>query len=193
MTPVMSQPAVPVGIMEGRGATATYLWEAGWVPFTVLWNSTGQPAVLRPGRVLAHRPAAGRAVGGAAQRGGNPPLPRRSTRARATLGGPPPARGIGPGRRTTARRPWRVVVLFSVGRVAPLGGCELALGGLEDAGAVLVGALVGADLLGAVVVALGEDGLDLGDGQLVVAGPRLVAAQRADAAQDRGAVLFLRS
>ena len=48
MTPVMSQPAVPVGIMEGRGATATYLWEAGWVPFTVLWNSTGQPAVSVP-------------------------------------------------------------------------------------------------------------------------------------------------
>ena len=48
MTPVMSQPAVPVGIMEGRGATATYLWETGWVPFTVLWNSTGQPAVSVP-------------------------------------------------------------------------------------------------------------------------------------------------
>ena len=34
--------------MEGRGATATYLWETGWVPFTVLWNSTGQPAVSVP-------------------------------------------------------------------------------------------------------------------------------------------------
>ena len=48
MTPVMSQPAVPAGIMEGRGATATYLWETGWVPFNVLWNSTGQPAVSVP-------------------------------------------------------------------------------------------------------------------------------------------------
>jgi amidase len=48
MTPVMSQPAVPAGIMEGRGATMTYLWETGWVPFTVLWNSTGQPAVSVP-------------------------------------------------------------------------------------------------------------------------------------------------
>jgi amidase len=48
MTPVMSQPAVPVGHMEGRGATATYLWETGWVPFTVLWNSTGQPAISVP-------------------------------------------------------------------------------------------------------------------------------------------------
>jgi amidase len=34
--------------MEGRGATATYLWETSWVPFNVLWNSTGQPAVSVP-------------------------------------------------------------------------------------------------------------------------------------------------
>src|SRR3954454_14054078 len=65
----------------------------------------------------------------------------------------------------------------------------LALGGPEDAGAVLVGTLVGADLPGAVVVALGEHGLDLGGGQLVVARPRLVTAQRGDAAEHRGAVL----
>src|SRR3954471_12190365 len=48
MMPVMSQPAVPAGIMEGRGATVTYFWEVGWVPFNVLWNSTGQPAVSVP-------------------------------------------------------------------------------------------------------------------------------------------------
>jgi amidase len=48
LTPVMSQPAVPAGIMEGRGATATYLWETGWVPFSVLWNATGQPAASIP-------------------------------------------------------------------------------------------------------------------------------------------------
>src|SRR4051812_47901072 len=64
------------------------------------------------------------------------------------------------------------------------GAGELALGGLEHAGACLVGALVGADGLGAGVVGLAERGLDLGGGQLVVAGPRLVAAQRADASQD---------
>jgi amidase len=34
--------------MEGRGAIATYLWETSWVPFTVLWNSTGQPAASIP-------------------------------------------------------------------------------------------------------------------------------------------------
>ena len=48
LTPVMSEPAVPAGIMEGRGATATYQWETGWVPFNVLWNSTGQPAASVP-------------------------------------------------------------------------------------------------------------------------------------------------
>jgi amidase len=48
LTPVMSTPAVPAGIMEGRGATVTYLWESGWVPFTILWNVTGQPAASIP-------------------------------------------------------------------------------------------------------------------------------------------------
>ncbi len=45
---MMSEPAVPAGIMEGRGATATYIWESGWVPFTILWNITGQPAASVP-------------------------------------------------------------------------------------------------------------------------------------------------
>ncbi len=48
LTPMMSEPAVRAGIMEGRGATATYNWETGWVPFSVLWNSTGQPAASVP-------------------------------------------------------------------------------------------------------------------------------------------------
>ena len=48
LTPVMSEPAVRAGIMEGRGATATYMWESGWVPFTILWNITGQPAASVP-------------------------------------------------------------------------------------------------------------------------------------------------
>jgi amidase len=48
MTPVLSSPAVRAGLMEGRGATVTYLWAAGWVPFNVLWNSTGQPAASVP-------------------------------------------------------------------------------------------------------------------------------------------------
>lgn len=48
LTPTISEPAVPAGIMEGRGATVTYLWESGWVPFTILWNITGQPAASVP-------------------------------------------------------------------------------------------------------------------------------------------------
>ncbi|HEY4828416.1 MAG TPA: amidase [Solirubrobacteraceae bacterium] len=48
LTPVMAEPAVPAGVMEGRGAAATYLWESSWVPFTVLWNITGQPAASVP-------------------------------------------------------------------------------------------------------------------------------------------------
>lgn len=26
----------------------TYLWESAWVPFTILWNITGQPAASVP-------------------------------------------------------------------------------------------------------------------------------------------------
>jgi hypothetical protein len=55
-----------------------------------------------------------------------------------------------------------------VGQGRRSGASELALGGLEHAGAALVGALIGADLLGALVIGVGEDRHDLGDGQLVV-------------------------
>ena len=48
LMPMLSAPAVPAQLMEGRGATVTYLWESGWVPFGVLWNSTGQPAASVP-------------------------------------------------------------------------------------------------------------------------------------------------
>src|SRR3954451_17089999 len=48
LTPILAAPAVPAQIMEGRGATVTYLWESSWVPFGVLWNSTGQPAASVP-------------------------------------------------------------------------------------------------------------------------------------------------
>ena len=48
LMPMLSEPAVPAQIMEGRGATVTYQWESGWAPFGVLWNSTGQPAASVP-------------------------------------------------------------------------------------------------------------------------------------------------
>jgi hypothetical protein len=67
----------------------------------------------------------------------------------------------------------------------------LALGGFEDAGAVLVRALVGADLLDAGLVGLADDGDRLGDGELVVAGPRLVGLEGGAALDDRRAVLVL--
>jgi amidase len=64
LTPVMAAPAVPAGIMEGRGATVTYLWETGWVPFTILWNITGQPAASIPaGFSAAGLPLAVQVVG----------------------------------------------------------------------------------------------------------------------------------
>jgi amidase len=48
LTPVLAGPPVRAGLMEGRGATVTYMWATGWVPFNVLWNSTGQPAASVP-------------------------------------------------------------------------------------------------------------------------------------------------
>ncbi|HWT24714.1 MAG TPA: amidase family protein, partial [Solirubrobacteraceae bacterium] len=48
LTPVLSRPPARAGIMEGRGATVTYLWESGYAPFCILWNSTGQPAASVP-------------------------------------------------------------------------------------------------------------------------------------------------
>ena len=48
LTPVMAEPAVPAGLMEGRGAAVTYQWATGWVPFNVIWNATGQPAASVP-------------------------------------------------------------------------------------------------------------------------------------------------
>ena len=48
LMPMLAAPAIPAQLMEGRGATVTYLWESGWVPFGVLWNSTGQPAASVP-------------------------------------------------------------------------------------------------------------------------------------------------
>ena len=76
----------------------------------------------------------------------------------------------------------------SVGRLRV---CHFAFSGLTDAGAVLVGALVGQDLLDTLVVPFGENSLHLGGSQLVIARPRLVAAQGGDPAEDRGAVLVL--
>ena len=91
LTPVMSEPAVPAGIMEGRGATATYLWATGWVPFEALWNSTGQPAASVPaGFSATGLPLAVQIVGRPARRG-DAAVPRRAARSGASVGRPSPA------------------------------------------------------------------------------------------------------
>jgi amidase len=48
LMPMMSRPAPAAQVMEGRGALATWHWQSGWVPFGVLFNSTGQPAASVP-------------------------------------------------------------------------------------------------------------------------------------------------
>ena len=54
LMPIMSRPAAPAQVMEGRGAFATWQWESSWVPFGVLWNSTGQPAASVPAGFSKH-------------------------------------------------------------------------------------------------------------------------------------------
>ena len=89
LTPVMSTPAVPAGIMEGRGAIATYNWETGWVPFTILWNITGQPAASVPAGICRRWPATRGAAGRPPRRRAHPALARRRARGRAALDRPP--------------------------------------------------------------------------------------------------------
>jgi amidase len=54
LMPMMATPAQPAQVMEGRGAFATWQWESAWVPFGVLWNSTGQPAMSVPAGFSKH-------------------------------------------------------------------------------------------------------------------------------------------
>ena len=91
LTPVMSAARGAAGLMEGRGATVTYLWETGWVPFNVLWNSTGSP----PRRCPPASPT--RACRSPCSSSGAPTPRRRCCRS------PRSSRPPGPGR-TAARR-----------------------------------------------------------------------------------------
>ena len=54
LTAITASPAQPAQAMEGRGAFATWAWESAWVPFGVLWNSTGQPAMSVPAGFSKH-------------------------------------------------------------------------------------------------------------------------------------------
>ncbi len=92
LTPVMSAPAARAGVMEGRGATVTYLWMSGWVPFNVLWNSTGPARRLRAGGHVVRRPAARGAARRAAGGRGDAPVAGRPARGRPPVGRPATAR-----------------------------------------------------------------------------------------------------
>ena len=110
LTPVLSQPAVPTGLMEGRGATVTYLWATGWVPFNVLWNATGQPAASVPAGFSEDGSAARGPDRRASQRRGDAAVARRAVGNRPAVGGPPPAHVLraathGRGGPATRRRP----------------------------------------------------------------------------------------
>jgi len=51
LTPTVAQPPVKVGALapkEGESATAFIENAAAWVPFTPVWNATGQPAISLP-------------------------------------------------------------------------------------------------------------------------------------------------
>ncbi len=74
--------------MEGRGATVTYFWETGWVPFTILWNITGQPAASVPaGFSREGLPLAVQIVGRPGDER-NGPRPGRGARGGAPVGRP---------------------------------------------------------------------------------------------------------
>jgi amidase len=48
MTPVVSTPPFPTGRWEGRGWVWTLTGNAPVIPFTSVWNQTGQPAASVP-------------------------------------------------------------------------------------------------------------------------------------------------
>ncbi len=54
LMPIMSRPAPAAQVVEGRGAFATWQWQSSWVPFGVLFNSTGQPAASVPAGFSKH-------------------------------------------------------------------------------------------------------------------------------------------
>ena len=110
---MLSAPAVPAQLMEGRGATVTYLWESGWAPFGVLWNSTGQPAASVPAGFDAHGLPLAVQLVGAPARGGHAADPRGD-------------RSKTPGRGNLTARPRSIA---SVRR--RMAGCRICSGELE--------------------------------------------------------------
>jgi amidase len=51
LTPTVAQPPLPIGALAPKDGERAFQWllnAAGWVPFTPVWNVTGQPAVSLP-------------------------------------------------------------------------------------------------------------------------------------------------
>ena len=82
LTPVMSAPAVPAGIMEGRGATVTYFWETRLGPVHDPLEHHRPARRLGPGRILRRGAAARGADRGPARETSErcSPWPRSSRR-----------------------------------------------------------------------------------------------------------------
>ena len=62
VTPTVAQPPLPIGALapqEGEPAFQWLLNAAEWVPFTPVWNVTGQPAISLP----LHESGAGLPIG----------------------------------------------------------------------------------------------------------------------------------
>ena len=106
LTPMMSQPAVPTGLMEGRGATVTYMWETGWVPFNVALERDRPARRVGSSGLLRGRPATrGPDRGAAARRGARCSRSRRSSKppGRGRTAARPTPRSRSPCRRRSAR------------------------------------------------------------------------------------------
>jgi amidase len=51
LTPTVAQPPLPIGALAPKDGEPAFQWllnAAGWVPFTPVWNVTGQPAISLP-------------------------------------------------------------------------------------------------------------------------------------------------
>ena len=62
LTPTVAQPPLPIGALAPKDGEPAFQWllnAAAWVPFTPVWNVTGQPAISLP----LHQSAAGLPIG----------------------------------------------------------------------------------------------------------------------------------
>ena len=108
LTPTLALPPIEIGALrpaEGEPPIQMLMNSANFVPFTPVWNVTGQPAISLPLHQSEERPADRRAAGRAAGGRGAAAVAVGAARAGAAVGGPPPQRSQWP----SSRRPpaWR--------------------------------------------------------------------------------------